>query len=49
MIFSNKQFENEFDINNNILLDIIVKVIKGERIKSQDMLQIAAKVAKYVE
>ena len=49
MAITDKQFENEFDVNSDKLLKIIIDIIKENDITSLDMLSIAAKVAKHVE
>lgn len=49
MSISDKQFEKEFDVKNDELLDMIVKLIKGCWIDNFDILSIAAKTAKHVE
>lgn len=46
---SDKQFEEEFDINNDKLLDMIVAVIQEKYITNSAMISIAEKVAKHVE
>ena len=49
MTLSDKQFQNEFDVNHNQFLDIISKVLKCEWINTQDMLLIAGKIISHVE
>lgn len=49
MSISDKEFENEFDVKNDKLLDMIVDVIKFKEIDNLDMLSIAAKIVKHVE
>lgn len=49
MSISDKEFENEFDVKNDKLLDMIVDVIMYKTIKNLDMLSVAAKIVKHVE
>ena len=49
MAITDNQFENEFDVNNDKLLKIIIDIIKENEIDNINMLSIAAKVAKHVE
>lgn len=49
MTLSDEQFETEFKINYDELLDILVEIINERHINSLDMLSVAANVANYVE
>ena len=49
MSIFDKRFENEFNINNDELLDTIINIIKENYINNLDMLKIAANVARHVE
>ena len=49
MSISDKEFENEFDVKNDKLLDMIVDIIMYNTIKNLDMLSVAAKIVKHVE
>ena len=49
MMISGQQFEREFDVTNDKLLDMIVDVIKENKIDNLEMLSIAGNVVKHVE
>ena len=49
MTLSDEEFENEFDVNNDKLLDMIIAIFNYNEIYNLDMLSIVAKIAKHVE